>query len=262
MAATLNLVAVAKELVALNLVSVDPVSPVGSLLEAGDQADQQTFEKIARVLLERSPPLWLKVAVSASGVSREYIPQADLDSLSWLGDVLDIVLVDVWLSLQKEADQAAKALGDAAELLVFAALKRQGGTVIHVSRVSDVFGYDIERHHEGRIERIEVKAASAKTADSFIISRNEFNKSQIFQAEWRLIQVVFTAGAVFGHEVGADEVVDLREISPRTLREICPQDSSSFIWRESAQIRPDAMHWTPCEMKLDPAVKAALRKAA
>jgi Domain of unknown function (DUF3883) len=260
MAATLNLSAVATSLVALNLVSLNPVSPSKALQSAGEDASNQTFEKIARILLERHPPLWLKVAVSNTGVSREYIPAADLDALSWLGDALDAILLDVFHQSIKEEDSASKMIGDAAELIIVAALKRIGGTVLHVAQISDAFGYDIEHRHSSGTSRIEVKACSAQTSDSFILSRNEFDKSQLFRSEWRLIQVAFRVGAVFGTTVGSEDVVAIREIRPDILLAISPPDSANFRWRESAEYRPNAEHWIPCQLNLDPKFCAPMRQ--
>lgn len=262
MAASLNLAAVAKTLVALNLVTLAPIAPSKSLLAVGEEASNQTFEKIARILLERCPPLWLKVAVSDAGVSREYIPVADLDGLAWLGESLDPILQDVFRSLQLEDDQTSKAIGNAAELLVVAALKRLGGSVLHVAQISDAFGYDIECRHNDTASRIEVKACSAQTSDSFILSRNEFDKSQIFRREWRLIQVVFRVGAVFGKTIGPDDVIALRELTPDTLFNLCPPDGNGFVWRESAEFRPSENQWAPCPLELDPSYRAPLREVA
>lgn len=259
MAATLNLSAVATSLVALNLASLNPVLPAKSLQSAGEDASNQTFEKIARILLERSPPLWLKVAVSNTGVSREYIPAADLDALAWLGDALDSILLDVFRSSILEEDFTSKAIGDAAELIVVAALKRMGGTVLHVAQISDAFGYDIEHRHSSGTSRIEVKACSAQTSNSFILSRNEFDKSQLLKSEWRLIQVIFKVGAVFGTTIGPEDIVAIREVTPDILLELTPPDSDSFRWRESAEYRPNTEHWTPCRLDLDLTFRAPMR---
>lgn len=258
MATTLNLSAVAKSMVALNLVALNPVVPARSLQSAGEDASNQTFEKIARILLERSPPPWLKVAVSNTGVSREYIPAADLDALAWLGDALDSILLDVFRSSIVEEDFASKAIGNAAELIVVAALKRMGGSVLHVAQISDAFGYDVEHRLPSGTSRLEVKACSPQTSDCFILSRNEFDKSQLLKSEWRLIQVIFKVGAVFGTTIGSEDVVEIRELTPDILLELTPPDTDSFRWRESAEYRPNADHWTPCRLDLDLTYRAPM----
>lgn len=258
MAATLNLSAVASSLVALDLASLNPVLPAKSLQSAGEDASNQTFEKIARILLERSPPLWLKVAVSNTVVSREYIPAADLDALAWLGDALDSILLDVFRNSIVEEDFASKAIGDAAELIVVAALKRMGGTVLHVSQISDAFGYDIEHRQTSGTARIEVKACSAQTSDCFILSRNEFDKSQLLKSEWCLIQIIFKVGAVFGDTIGAEDVIAIRELKPDILLELSPPDSENFRWRESAEYRPKSEHWISSQLDLDPTFSAPM----
>lgn len=259
MAATLNFSAVATSMVALNLATLNPVLPARSLQSAGEDASNQTFEKIARILLERSPPPWLKVAVSNTGVSREYIPAADLDALAWLGDALDSILLDVFCSSIVEEDFASKAIGDAAELIVVAALKRMGGTVLHVAQISDTFGYDIEHRLTSGTSRIEVKACSAQTSNSFILSRNEFDKSQLLKSEWCLIQVIFKVGAVFGTTIGSEDIVEIRELTPDIVLELAPPDTDSFRWRESAEYRPNTDHWTPCRLDLDLTFRAPMR---
>jgi hypothetical protein len=262
MAAALNLSTVARSLVALNLATIDPVIPAKSLRAAGDHASLQTFEKIARIILERCPPPWLKVAVSDIGVSREYIPAADLEALSWLGDALDQILMDVFRSVGAEDDQIAKAIGDAAELIVLAALRQMEGSVLHVAQISDAFGYDIEHRRGAEVYRIEVKACSALTSDKFILSRNEFDKSQALSSEWKILQVVFKAGAVFGSSLGAEDVIQIRELTPEALIAICAPDSGNFRWRESAEFRPKPEDWTPCHLDLDPSFKVPLRSMA
>jgi hypothetical protein len=259
MAAALNLSTVATSMVALDLVSLNPVLPAKSLQSAGEDASNHTFEKIARILLERSPPLWLKVAVDNKTVCREYIPAADLDALAWLGDALDSILLDVFRSSIAEKDFAPKAIGDAAELIVVAALKRMGGTVTHVAQISDAFGYDIEHRLSSRTSRIEVKACSAQTSGCFILSRNEFDKSQLFKSEWRLIQVIFKVGAVFGTTIGPEDIVAVRELTPDTILKLTPEDSDSFRWRESAEYHPKTDHWTPCRLDLDLTFRAPMR---
>jgi hypothetical protein len=259
MAAALNLSTVAGSLVSLNLTALNPVLPIESLRTAGNEASVQTFENIARVLLESSPPVWLKVAVSEVGVSREYIPAADLEALSWLGGALDTILLDVFRSLNIDDDLFAKSVGDAGELVIVEALRQIGGNVVHVSRVSDSYGYDIEHHHAGRVARIEVKACSSLTADRFILSRNEFDKSQALKSEWTLLQVVFEAGAVFGAFVSSDDVVQIRELSAEVILRLSTPDSQSFRWKGSAEFRPAPEDWKICKLRLPRSCRVPLR---
>ena len=260
MAAALNLGDVASALVALNLVELPSISIANSLQAAGDEGSTQTFSRIARVLLERSPPPWLRIAVDGDRLNRDYIPAADLEALAWLEEGLDQILLDVCQSLELEETKIPKAIGDAAELLIVASLKRMGGSVVHVAKISDGYGYDIEWRRGNRTRRIEVKACSAKTSDRFILTRNEFEKSQIFRSEWSLVQVVFKVGSLFGSTLSADDVVELRELLPQAISDLCPADSSTFRWRESAELRPQCNQWIGCQIELDPKCSTPLSR--
>jgi hypothetical protein len=261
MAATLNLPTVARALIALNLVTVEPVCLNSALKAVGDDGSLETFARIARILLERSPPPWLKIAVSRAGVNREYIPANDFESLAWLGDALDSILLDVYRSQENAENVVAKVIGDAAELLLVAGLKRMGGAVVHVAQISDAYGYDIECHLGGRTLFIEVKACSASTSDRFILTRNEFEKSQALRSEWRLVQVVFRVGAVFGPSLGPEDIVEVRELLPDILLRLCSADSDTFRWIESAEVRPRLEQWTARHFEFDPDFRVPLNSS-
>jgi hypothetical protein len=62
--------------------------------------------------------------------------------------------------------------GAAAELMVLAAKRLAGADPLHVSSLSDTYGYDIECRRP--LERIEIKAATTRTKDVVNVSRNEF----------------------------------------------------------------------------------------
>jgi hypothetical protein len=246
MAAALNLERVAHTLVAMNLASVSDrgVTISRSLLAVSRVANDESFAHIARLLLERAPPPWLRVAVGEDGVRREYIPQTELDAMAWLRGRLDALLLQVYGTITAERDDAfRKRLGDAAEHVVLAALERLGGEVLHVAALSDGFGYDIEHRTVAGIARIEVKAATAQTADGFFLSRNEFEKSRVFGAEWRLVQVIFKPSAFLGTEISTAHVEAIRELSAGTIGDVVPADTPEFVWQESAHIRPPSLAW-------------------
>lgn len=240
-----------------NGIAVDP-----SLAELSTRADQGTFVAIARILLSKSPPLWLSLAVHGQQVFREYIPQIDLENLRWIDPELDHFLVSVNSAMQGPGDDAyAKRLGDAAELFVFSALKMTGLSPVHVAKFSDAYGYDIECSG-ARIDRIEVKAASRNTQGSFHISRNEFDKSVLHGKEWRLIQLTFSNRAFVDDKLNISHVESIQELKFGTLQEISPADTGSFRWTESARITAPISKWQPAQLKLDPDfVTSGFRKA-
>lgn len=230
-----------------NGIAIDP-----ALERLSTRADQGTFVAIARILLTKSPPLWLSLAVHGRQVFREYIPQVDLENLRWIDPELDQFLVSVNSSGQGRRDDAyAKRLGDAAEFFVFSALKMAGAAPIHVAKFSDAYGYDIECPG-ARIDRIEVKAASRNTQGSFYISRNEFDKSVSYGKEWRLIQLTFSNRAFVDDKLNISHVESIQELKFGTLQEITPPDTDAFCWTESALITAPMPKWHPAQLTLDP----------
>ena len=150
---------------------------------------------MARLLLLFIPPPWLATAVGPSGVRREYIPSRHLERLSWLGDELDGLLIEAHEFVTAEERKAfRKRFGNAAELVILAAKERKGAQPVHVAAFSDAYGYDIECRLPVT-QRIEVKAASGNTCCHFHLTRNEYEKSRLLGAEWRLLQVVFSTRA-------------------------------------------------------------------
>jgi hypothetical protein len=254
MAGALNLDQIARDLVQLRLAFLSPervlVDP--ALAELSSQADSVTLLAIARVLISKEPPFWLTLAVQDRRVLREYIPQDALEELSWIEPNLDEFLISLHLSSADAVRENAfnKWLGDAAELFVFAALNKARAAPIHVAKISDAYGYDIECTGSCT-GKIEVKAASRNTQSSFYISRNEFDKSQIYGAEWRLIQVVFTNRAFVDRQLGASHIHAARQLDAATLAALVPKDTSCFKWTESALITAPAASWAPADLILD-----------
>lgn len=253
MSKALDLNHIAKSMLGLNIVTLqDHVKLAGTLEAVSDQADKYTLQAIARLLLKASPPSWLWFAVRDGHVVREYIPTGDLANLAWMDPDLDAILIDVYEAISKrEENDFRKAIGDAAELFVIAALRHAGVKPLHVSRLSDSYGYDIECR-EASVDRIEVKAASQASQASFHISRNEFEKSSCHGQEWRLIQVVFSSQAFVSEKLHSFHIVSIRQLRHGTLQELVPADTSSFKWSESAQIAPPTDAWEPANLSLDP----------
>ncbi|MCD0450405.1 DUF3883 domain-containing protein [Actinocorallia sp. API 0066] len=214
-----------------------------------------TLRDAARILLAADPPVWLSLAVSMAGVTREYIPAEDLAALRWLEPELDQILLNVRIGLDSSRqDELRKRIGNAAEFLVLAALRYVGLKPIHAAQVSDAFGYDIEVRAP-KIDRIEVKAAGPKTRGCFHLSRNEFEKSQKHATEWRLIQVVFTSAAFVAEEIDISHVQEMIQVSSKTLRCLVPPDTRAFSWQESALITSPDSAWGPSGLRLDPDFK-------
>lgn len=243
----------AETLIQLGLAQSDAggITLTSSLLELSDMADRATLRGVVRLLLATRPPQWLRFAVTSAGVAREYIPSLDLAALEWLEPDLDDVLLDVHADVGTvDRTPLRKAIGDAAELLVFAALDRAGAQPVHVARLSDSYGYDIETRKP--VSRIEVKAAGATTRGSFHISRNEFDKSQRYGVEWHLVQVVFSSAALVADTVDSSHVEGVFELSSDALAATVPADSPGFMWTESAYVTPPQTSWCTAKLTLDP----------
>ncbi|MEJ2855025.1 MULTISPECIES: DUF3883 domain-containing protein [unclassified Saccharothrix] len=258
LAATVELLGPVDAMCRLGLARVDGegvfVDPV--LLGLSDVADKFTLHNIARLLLVTDPPLWLSVAVTPTGVAREYIPQPDLAALRWLGPALDEVLSAAHADVAAtHPDPFRKAIGDTAELFVLAALERAGAKPVHVAKISDRYGYDIEAR-KPKLRRIEVKAAGPASRGSFHLSRNEFDKSRRYGSEWRLLQVVFRTSALFAKTIDCSHVEGMFVLDGNALDRIVPADSTHFKWTESAAITCPDDQWRPARLSPDPTFTA------
>jgi hypothetical protein len=254
-AAAFDFEGAAEHLIRVGLATLDDeqliVSPALRVLS--DEADGPTLVKIATHLLMAAPPPWLPAAIGPSGVAREYVPERDLAALSWLEPDLDHILFTVWTKTSYSSrDAFEKAIGEVAELVIFAALLRAGAHPLHVSHISDAYGYDIETRTWPTC-RIEVKAAGATTRGSFHISRNEFDQSQRHGPEWRLVQVVFSSTALVADKISSAHVEGVLELSSDALAAAVTPDTKMFRWTESAFVTPRADSWTQSSLALDPA---------
>ena len=213
---------------------------------------QHAMRHAAVALLASQPPAWLQVAVNAEGVERAYIPQPDLDALGWLEEALDEVLVEARrLVSDPGGAELAKEIGDAAEEIVVAALRAAGKEALHVARISDSYGYDVDVS-EGPIRFLEVKSAGPKTLSRFHLSRHEFDTSVRRGDAWCLVQVVFEASAFVADPITAADVSRIRELPASALRDLVPADSSEFRWEDSALITPPPDAWRSSTLEPDP----------
>ena len=251
MAASVNLQQPAQALISCGLVSTGQGIQLGSALAPfTSAADRVTLFGIARLLLLASPPLWLNLAVD-NQVKREYIPSWDLQELSWLDPDLDALLLEVRTALgDSSQDDLRRELGSAAELLIMSALNAAGVDALHVARISDAFGYDIECHSTS-IDRIEVKAASENTRGTFHLTRNEFDKSREYPNQWRLLQVVFMNRAFVQRRLDASNVLGIFQLRTGALGKVIPADTEAFRWTASAEVRPSPDEWFHAAIKLE-----------
>ena len=251
MAASVNLQQPAQALISCGLVSTGQGIQLGSALAPfTSAADRVTLFGIARLLLLASPPLWLNLAVD-NQVKREYIPSWDLQELSWLDPDLDALLLEVRTALgDSSQDDLRRELGSAAELLIMSALNAAGVDALHVARISDAFGYDIECHSPS-IDRIEVKAASENTRGTFHLTRNEFDKSREYPNQWRLLQVVFMNRAFVQRRLDASNVLGIFQLRTGALGKVIPADTEAFRWTASAEVRPSPDEWVHAAIKLE-----------
>ncbi|MGV9334804.1 DUF3883 domain-containing protein [Nocardia sp. NPDC003726] len=253
LAAAVDITSYAEAMLAYGLARIDDKVVVSPMLDvAAETGGRTAMNEVARLLLCLHPPIWLTLAVHENKVSREYIPTSDLDALLWLEPNLDRILIAARSEVSSDAAAAlAKEIGDAAELFVLAALRYQGLSPVHVAKLSDSYGYDIEIPGP-EADRIEVKAAGRRTAGTFHISRNEFDRCLQYRSRWRLIQVVFDSAAFAVDVIDPSHVVSIREVSYDILRDLAPPDTSAFAWEKSAVMTPSKNAWRNSNLMLDP----------
>jgi hypothetical protein len=250
MATALDLDDVAQRLVDARLVDLtEPLTISQRLSGLWQTADSGTFLAIARALLEACPPHWLDMVVSPAGVHLEYVPSQDLAAMEWLGAELgDLLAIAGAERLKARENEFALRIGAAAELIVLDAKAREGGSVTHVSKIGDFFGYDIEHRIGGNICRLEVKGAVESSSKGFFITRNEVMKARRYGDEWVLVQVVFGSGVALKEKITASDVCRVRSISAEQLSSLIPDDTQHFSWVDSARVTPPGDYWSGYEL--------------
>jgi len=225
-------------------------------------ADLNTLKGIARLLLTRRPPDWLRTVVAEGKVALELIPKQDLDSLSWLGDDLETIIVAANRHLYGDEDEhRRKLLGDAGELAVMSALRSRGLDPRHVALVSDRFGYDVELQVGNVIYGYEVKAAVTTTAQRILLSRNEFNVAAAMNARWCLLQVTFSTRVFALGRATANDVIEIREMTSNSIQSMAPSEPASFRWTEAAEFRPKLADWKASDLVVGSDFVASLELA-
>ncbi|MFF0637970.1 protein NO VEIN domain-containing protein [Nocardia sp. NPDC004151] len=253
LASAVDIKVYAEELIDCGLALFDDKLHITPELAIAAQAGGDiAIREIASQLLSARPPIWLRLAVSETAVAREYIPTVDLSALLWLEPDLDRILIAAHREVSPDDSIAmTKEIGDAAELLVLAAMRHRSQRPIHVAKLSDSYGYDIEVPGSA-VSCFEVKAAGPRTCRSFHISRNEFDTCQRLSRRWRLLQVAFNGSAFTAAEIGSAQVDSIRELPHDTLRDLVPPDTSTFAWEQSALITPPESAWVDSDLELDP----------
>ena len=252
MAAATDITGTARILLAAELARVDASVVLDErLLRVSAQADRRSFVAIAHLLLSRFPPGWVVSAVVRGEFRPEYVPDADLQRLAWLGPDLAPIVLSVHRAITSASDaKVRKQIGDAGELAVVSSLERIGMAPNHVSLVSDAYGYDIEYRSGPHLHRLEVKACVQTTADRVIVSRNEYEKAAAFGSSWRLIQVCFASGIVVRKRATSADVLFIRELPASTLFSLAPPSTDGFRWLESAEFRPPHDSWSESGLRV------------
>lgn len=214
------------------------------LLDAGDEASTQTFASIARVLILEQPPDWIDLVVNDDIVRSEFIPANDADSLEWLGEFRDLLLVDI-KNIRDRDNLFHGWLGSVGEAFVAESERGLGYEVTHVSKISDYFGYDIESRSPSGRRRIEVKTSLESRSDRFFITKNEFVKAREFGKEWFLVQVVLHQSASVAITIRQEHIIDVRFLTSPNLVSLAPSDTETGTWLESARIVPPQSDWRP-----------------
>ena len=253
MAVSLDLSGSASLLLDSGLAKIDSfVTIKPSLAILGSKADLISLKGIARLLLMSRPPNWLRAAVAEGRIVPEFIPQADLEAIEWLGDELEDILVTAHQQVYGAIDeQLRKQLGDIGELAIMSALRRDGHDPRHVSLVSDHFGYDIELNEENDVLGLEVKAAVNATAVRAFISRNEFEVAKRMGNRWKLVQVTFSSRVIASGRATYEDVERMRELTSQSLIEMAPIEKQGFRWMDAAEIRPGDNEWKPCKLPVE-----------
>jgi hypothetical protein len=248
MAVSLDLAATARLLLDVGLAHSENCIVLSPELRKLDRvADIATLKGIARILLIYRPPDWLRSVVIDGKVAMEFIPQNDREAISWLSDDLEAIILAAYGELY-EADNNAflRRLGNAGELAVMSALRRQGLEPRHVSPISDRFGYDIELDEGARRHGLEVKTAVSSTSTRIFVSRNEFEVAKRMGDHWKIIQVIFSSSIIASGRAFPADVEVMRELSSASLLDIAPLEGDFFRWTDTAEFKPP--QWSPSNL--------------
>jgi len=254
MAGALAIDSAAQMLIEDGLASVDSkgVRVDDRLVEAGDEANTETLATIAAILLGVRPPPWFRTAVRRGSVAPEFIPTEDEESLRWLDNLRDPILLG--LAARNEKDDSFRVwLGSLGERLVVDSERNQNRRVVHASRISDSFGYDIETEDGHSSWLLEVKTCLSSNKEHFYISKNEANRAHELAARWKLVQIVLDSTVTTGADVTVEHFVSARFLTADQLIGLLPKDTDTGLWIESARIAPPSSAWADWIVDVPPA---------
>ena len=252
MAAATDIPGTAQILLAAELARVETSVVLDErLLRVSARADHRSLAVFARLLLSRFPPGWVVSAVVDGEFRPEYVPDADLQRLAWLGPDLAPIVLSVHRAITSASDaMVRKQIGDAGELAVVSALERIGIAPNHVSLVSDAYGYDIEYQSGQDLHQLEVKACVRSTAHRVIVTRNEYEKATALGSSWKLIQVCFASGIVVRKRATCADVLFIRELAACSLISLAPPSTDGFRWLQSAEFCPPHASWNESDLRV------------
>jgi hypothetical protein len=219
------------------------------LVEAGDEANTETLATIASILLGEKLPRWFWPAVRSGNIAPEFIPTQDEESLNWLDNLRDPILLDI--AAKKQRDDTFRVwLGALGEKLVVDSERHQHRRVVHSSKISDAFGYDLETHNGQSACQIEVKTCLSSNAEHFYISKNEANRARQLAATWKLVQVIFDPVVATIANVTIEHFLSARIFSADQISKLLPKDTATGLWIDSARITPQVHLWSKWRIEL------------
>jgi len=221
-------------------------------LEATDnEASNLTLTQIARILLHKCPPQWINTALNNGTVLSEFIPTEDEQTLAWLEDLRDPLLIDLE-GQDDDSDKFRSWLGDIGESIVFESEKNNERKPIQVSRISDSFGFDIESRDTSGVRCIEVKTTLETKANRFFISKNEVEKATLLRKQWNLVQITLCQTAIIDKIITKDHIINARTLTAKEIISFSPKNSDTGTWIESAIITPPPHTWESYELSISP----------
>ncbi len=207
-------------------------------------AEDQGAEQLARWILLKHPPLWLRNAVSNGTLSTELIPSEVADRLEGIFPSAAEREAILLAAAQQHDDAMSLAAGALGEEHVSSECERWlretgrpdlAAQVQRVSLVSDRLGYDVSAPDLGGTARqLEVKACSGPGL-RFFLTRNEFNVGSKFLT-WSLVIVRV--------DLRTQEATVAGWCSASAIKDLLPTDRDDNAKWEVAMVRlpADALH--------------------
>jgi hypothetical protein len=207
-----------------------------------DGCDRLTKLKIAKMLLGTIPPPWLNRA-AATSYSLPVMPDLARRQLSWMEEDMLAILAE---AATHNVDPALAALGEVGEEVVLATTRQTTADAIRVSLISNAYGFDIlvPATRAAKQRRLEVKCTLDTQDGGFFLSRNEFEASRRWPAEWSLIQVILNANAFWNSRLlGPSSIMTCRSLAAADILNIVLPDTSECSWQESVRCTAPTDSW-------------------